>query len=257
VRVAKSSSQSTTPFSPSVSIEPIEVSAAISILTGMYPRPTPRPADLDMVRESYDRVADNYVEMVATTGIGDIRTHPWLKAAMDAFAGTVAPIGPVLDVGCGPGTVTAYLAERGIEVSGVDLSSRMIEHARRLHPHCTFTVGSAIDLELRAASLGGVLGWWSLFNLPRNVLPTVLASFAAALRPGGQLIIATHVGDDDVERTEAYNGVPVQWTTYQWQPEQLIVLVQRAGLRPVADLRLPADQTSGPAAVLVAQRDDA
>ncbi len=91
-------------------------------------------------------MADNYVEMVTTTGIGDIRTHPWLKAAMDAFASTVAPIGPVLDVGCGPGTVTAYLAERGIEVAGVDLSPRMIDHARRLHPQCTFTVGSATDL---------------------------------------------------------------------------------------------------------------
>jgi len=232
------------------------VSGALDILALMSLRPAPQPADLDIVRDSYDRVADNYVEMVTTTGIGDIRTHPWLKAAMDAFASTVAPIGPVLDVGCGPGTVTAYLAERGIEVSGVDLSPRMIDHARRLHPQCTFTVGSATDLNLRPASLGGVLGWWSLFNLPRHVLPTVLDSLAAALRPGGQLIIATHVGDSDVVRTEAYNGVPVQWTTYQWQPEQLIALVQQEGLRPVADLRLPADRTSGPATVLVAQRDN-
>lgn len=57
--------------------------------------PAPPPADLDIVRDSYDRVADNYVEMVTITGIGDIRTHPWLNAAMDAFASTVAPIGPV------------------------------------------------------------------------------------------------------------------------------------------------------------------
>lgn len=220
-------------------------------------RSSPRPADLDTVRDSYDRVADNYVEMVTTTGIGDVRTHPWLKAAIDAFADTVAPIGPVLDVGCGPGTVTAYLAERDIEVSGIDLSPRMIEYARRLYPHCAFTVGSATDLDLRPASLGGILGWWSLFNLPRDILPTVLASFAAALRPGGQLIIGTHVGDHDVERTEAYNGVPVQWTTYQWRPDQLIALAQQAGLRPVADLRLFADPTGGPAIILVAQRDHA
>lgn len=220
-------------------------------------RSSRQPADLDTVRDSYDRVADNYVQMVTTTGIGDIRTHPWLKAAVDAFADTVAPIGPVLDVGCGPGTVTAYLAERDIEVSGVDLSPRMIDHARRLYPQCTFTVGSVTDLDLRSASLGGVLGWWSLFNLPRHILPVVLASFAAALRPGGQLIIATHVGDNDVERTEAYNGVPVKWTTYQWQPEQLIALLQQVRLRPVADLRLFVDQTGGPAMVLVAQRDNA
>lgn len=137
-----------------------------------------RPADLDVVRESYDRVADNYAHMVVTTGMGDIRSHPWLEASIDAFAHTVSGLGPVLDVGCGPGTVTAYLAERGLDVSGVDLSPRMIANARRLHPQCRFSGASATELDLDEASLGGVLGWWSLFNLPRTVLPQVLASFA-------------------------------------------------------------------------------
>ncbi|WP_246224369.1 class I SAM-dependent methyltransferase [Mycolicibacterium anyangense] len=218
--------------------------------------PNPQPDDLDTVRESYDRAADNYVEMVKSTGVGDIHAQPWLKAAVDVFADTVAPVGRVLDAGCGPGTVTAYLAERGVEVTGVDLSPRMIDHARRLYPHCTFTVGSVTDLDLASGSLGGILGWWSLFNLPRHILPTVLASFAEALRPSGQLIIATHVGDEDVVRTQAYNGVPVQWTTYQWRPEQLIFLLQQVGLRLVADLRLPADQVSGEAVVVVGQRDN-
>jgi SAM-dependent methyltransferase len=217
--------------------------------------PVPRPADLDVVRDSYDRVADNYVEMVATTGLGDVRTHPWLHAAMDVFADSVGGLGPVLDVGCGPGTVTAYLAERGLDVSGVDLSPRMIGHARRLHPECRFSVGSSTELVLGEASWGGLLGWWSLFNLPRYVLPSVLSSFARALVPEGQLIIATHVGDDDVQRTEAYGGVPVRWTTYQWRPEQLAALVEQAGLRPTAELRLPADGQVGPGVVLVARRE--
>lgn len=48
--------------------------------------------------------------MVTTAGIADIRTDAWLKAAMDAFASTVAPVGPVLEIGCGPVSVEAYLA---------------------------------------------------------------------------------------------------------------------------------------------------
>ena len=215
----------------------------------------PQPADLDVVRDSYDRVADSYVDMVATTSLGDIRAQPWLRAAMDVFADAVAGLGPVLDVGCGPGTVTSYLAERGLDVEGVDLSPRMIEHARRLHPQCRFSVASATELDLAEASFGGILGWWSLFNLPRDVLPRVLSSFAGALVPAGQLIVATHVGDDDVQRTEAYGGVPVRWTTYQWRPEQLAALVEQAGLRPVAELRLPADGPIGPVVVLVARRE--
>lgn len=213
-----------------------------------------RPDDLDVVRESYDRVADTYVEMVATTALGDIRRQPCLRAAMDVFADAVAARGPVLDVGCGPGTVTAYLAGRGLDVSGVDLSPRMIENARRLHPTCRFAVASSTDLELAESSLGGVVAWWSLFNLPRDVLPPVVASLGRALVPGGQLIMGMHVGDEDLVRTEAYGGVPVRWTTYQWRPEQLVDLVEGAGLEPVAEVRLAPSGQLGPLVVLVARR---
>jgi SAM-dependent methyltransferase len=191
--------------------------------------------DLAVVRASYDRVADNYVAM----GVGDLGLTPWLRAALTAFADDVRELGPVLDVGCGPGTVTAFLADLGIDVAGVDLSPRMVEHARRLNPGLRFEVASATELQVADASLGGVLGWWSLFNLPRALLPGVLATFARALVPGGQVLLGMHAGDGDVERTEAYGGVPVAWTTHLWRPKQLTALLSEAGLEPVAELRLP------------------
>jgi SAM-dependent methyltransferase len=209
-----------------------------------------QPADLDLVRTSYDRVADNYVEL----NLGDITTYPWLRTAIDGFAAAVHGLGPVLDVGCGPGTVTAYLAERGLDVSGVDLSARMIEHARRLFPDQRFAIASATELELEASSLGGILGWWSLFNLPRHILPQVLNSFAQALVPGGHLIIGTHMGDGEIERTEAYGAVPVTWTTHLWQPDELWALLAAASLDPVAELRLTESVAGVPSLVLVAQR---
>ncbi|KRF17222.1 SAM-dependent methyltransferase [Nocardioides sp. Soil797] len=218
------------------------------------PAPSPRPTDLDVVRDSYDRVADNYVDLLQSRGMGDVRTHSWLKGCVDAFATQVRELGPVLDVGCGPGQVTAYLREQGVDASGVDLSPRMVAHARRLHPGCTFAVSSATELDLAPQSLGGVLGWWSLFNLPRDVLPSVFASFHRALAPGGEVLVATHVGDDDVVRTEAYGGVPVSWTTHQWQPDQLRALIEGAGFALVAELRLPADGAQGPGVVLAGRR---
>ena len=117
-------------------------------------------------------------------------------------------------------------------------------------------MASATELDLEPGSMAGILGWWSLFNLPRELLPRVLASFREALMPDGQVIIATHVGDGDVRRTEAYGGVPVIWTTYQWRPERLVALLERAGLAVVAELRLPPDGPIGPVVVLTARRDE-
>lgn len=209
-----------------------------------------QPDDLEQVRASYDRVADAYVELA----VGRLEGEPWLRAALDAFAEDVAGLGPVVDVGCGPGHVTAHLAGRGLDVRGVDLSPRMVEHARGRYPSLRFDVASATDLELEPASCGGLLGWWSLFNLPRDVLPGVLARFAAALVPGGGLLLGTHVGDEDVARAEAYGGVPVSWTTYRWRPGRLLDLVVGAGLEPVAELRFPAVGGLPPQVVLAARR---
>ena len=208
------------------------------------------PADLETVRESYDRVADAYVEL----GMGRLEAEPWLRAVLAAFAESVRELGPVLDVGCGPGTVTAHLAELGLDASGVDLSPRMVDHARRQYPELRFSVASATELGIAPASLGGVLGWWSLFNLPRAMLPGVLRTFAEALVPGGQALVGTHVGDGDIARTESYGGLPVSWTTHLYRPEDVAGMLVAAGLEVVAELRLPAHPPSMRPQVLLAAR---
>jgi hypothetical protein len=74
------------------------------------------------------------------------------------------------------------------------------------------------------------------------------------LKPDGRFITATHVGDEDAVRTEAYGGLPVRWTTDKWRPEQLVDLIVQAGLHTVAELRLPAEEYSGPGVVVMAKR---
>lgn len=207
-------------------------------------------SDLDRLRASYDRVADAYVGMQA----GDLAEHPWLRAALAGFAEEVRDLGPVLDVGCGPGQVSAHLAGLGVGVSGIDLSPRMVEHARRDYPDLRFDVGSATDLRPAAASLGGVLLWWSSFHLPRVSVASVLAVLSAALVPGGQLVWGTHVGDGEVHRTDAYGVDGVSWTTYRWQPEEMAAALTAVGLEPVVELRFPPLWGGSPQALLVARR---
>lgn len=56
----------------------------------------------------------------------DLFTWP----AFDAFVGTVAGL-DVVDLGCGEGTNTRRLALKGARMSGIDLSERLIRHARQ------------------------------------------------------------------------------------------------------------------------------
>jgi SAM-dependent methyltransferase len=95
-------------------------------------------------RTSYDAVAVSYADQVR----GALAGHQYLCAALALFADSVrvAGGGPVADVGCGPGEVTAHLHELGVDAFGVDLSPGMIDVARRDHPGLRFEVGSMTDL---------------------------------------------------------------------------------------------------------------
>jgi SAM-dependent methyltransferase len=58
---------------------------------------------------------------------------------LTAFAELVT--GPVADVGCGSGRVTAFLHDLGVPTSGIDLSPRMVAAARRTYPALRFIEG--------------------------------------------------------------------------------------------------------------------
>ncbi|GGW52459.1 hypothetical protein GCM10010381_42430 [Streptomyces xantholiticus] len=87
------------------------------------------------VRESYDTVAVDHAQQVKRPAELD----PLSRAKPGAFADLVqeADRGPVADLGCGPGLVTAHLAGLGVPAFGVDLSPKMIEVARQLNPRLT------------------------------------------------------------------------------------------------------------------------
>ncbi|MFD3941661.1 class I SAM-dependent methyltransferase [Streptomyces sp. NPDC058579] len=185
------------------------------------------------VRESYDTVAAAYADIVPPPA----RLDPVSRGMLEAFAEVVgnARLGAVADVGCGPGKVTAYLDERGVgDVLGVDLSAAMVGQARRAYPRLPFVVGSMTALPVADGTLGGVLAYYSTHHTPPEELPTVFGEFHRALAPGGQLMLAGHVGDRDgdgerLRPTEAYCGLPVSYTSYLLPPERIAELLRRAG----------------------------
>ncbi|AIG81138.1 ubiquinone/menaquinone biosynthesis methyltransferase [Amycolatopsis japonica] len=184
---------------------------------------------LDATRESYDTVAEDYAALIGPR----FDQEPISRAMLAAFAEQVR--GPVADVGCGPGHVTAHLASLGLDVTGVDLSPKMIEVARRQFPDQRFSVGSMTALDFRDGSLDGLVAWWSIFHLPPEVLPDVFAEFRRTLAPGGRLLVGFHVGDERLSPEKAY-GHPVSYDAYLLDPGRIADLLGLAGFEVAARL---------------------
>ncbi len=97
--------------------------------------------------------------------------------------------GDVLDVGCGTGENALFLAERGHEVWGVDMTPRAIEIARRKALErdlpVTFLVQDALALENLGRTFDTIIDSGLFHALSDLERARYVRSLAAALRPGG------------------------------------------------------------------------
>jgi SAM-dependent methyltransferase len=93
-----------------------------------------------------------------------------------------------LEVGCGPGHITAMMAETGATVTGVDLVPAMIETARRLHPGIAFVEANAEQLPFADDAFDVVLVNFSIHHFARP--DVVCAEIRRVLTPGGRFVFA-------------------------------------------------------------------
>ncbi|NEC86263.1 class I SAM-dependent methyltransferase [Streptomyces sp. SID12501] len=201
------------------------------------------PSHLTAIRDSYDTVAADYARLVKEPAELDPLSRAMLAAFAEALR--VAAAGPVADLGCGPGKVTAHLAALGVPAFGVDLSPKMIELAHRAHPHLSFAVGSMTALPLPGNGLGGILAYYSTHHTPPEQLPVMYAEFHRALAPGGLLMLAGYVGDDEYLRlrpTQGHGGHPVSYESHLLPVERIAELLDRAGLVITARLVQEPDE---------------
>jgi trans-aconitate methyltransferase len=92
----------------------------------------------------------------------------------------------ILDLGCGSGQLTAKIAERGAQVTGLDRSEEMIAEARRNFPSLAFELADAanfaVDAPFDAVFSNAALHWVKDAD-------GAAASVAHALRPGGRFVL--------------------------------------------------------------------
>ncbi|MGW5675902.1 class I SAM-dependent methyltransferase [Streptomyces sp. NPDC003860] len=140
-----------------------------------------------------------------------LRSHTWRTAANSAayLLGELRPGMRVLDVGCGPGTITADLAELvpGGHVTGVDLASDVVEQARahaaqRGVDNVRFAVADVNALEYDDGSFDVVHAHQVLQHLGDPV--GALREMRRVCRPGG--VVA--VRDSDYAAFAWYPAVP-------------------------------------------------
>lgn len=138
------------------------------------------------LRIHYNGLVDEYVSEF----FNDLTDAPWI----DRLLGSLPARSCILDVGCGPGNFSAYIASRGHRVTGIDISTAMIERARMLVPTGDFRVMNMSRLRFSANSFDGLLVAYSFLHVPKRHAKNVLHEFCRVLKPRGVLALMVKEG---------------------------------------------------------------
>jgi len=126
------------------------------------------------------------------------RIAPWYDLLIDPFNSALRPIGyalfrpgnkaRILEIGCGTGTQLAFYRSRGFRPTGIDLSGRMLQAARRRLDGSTLVCrGDAARLPYPDAAFDLVLACLVLHEMAPAVRSAVVADMLRVTAPRGRI----------------------------------------------------------------------
>jgi SAM-dependent methyltransferase len=173
---------------------------------------------------SYDAVAAEYAEKFKD----EMDYKPFDRDCLDRLAREVGTLGPICDLGCGPGQIARYLHRQNIDVLGVDLSPQMVAEAQRLNPETHFHQGDMLHLPDPDNCWGGVAAFYCIIHIRRESVVEALRELKRVLKPDGVLLVTFHIGDEVTHMDEWWDK-PVNLDFNFYQPEEMEAWLKEAG----------------------------
>jgi len=137
----------------------------------------------------YDRLAEAYWD-----GTRDHDVNQNYAALLDTIEGD--PPFSILDLGCGPGRDLRYFRSLGHDAVGLDGSKEFVAMARS-YSECEVLQQNFLAMELPESRFDGIFANASLFHVPSQELPRVLAGLSETLRPRGVLFCSNPRGNNE------------------------------------------------------------
>ncbi len=101
----------------------------------------------------------------------------------------------ILDAGCGFGKpVAKFLSQKGYQVTGIDISSKLISQARKSTPKAKFKIMSMYDLKFPARTFNAIVSFFALLHLEKSKVQRIFKNFNKILKDRGYLLFSVNRG---------------------------------------------------------------
>jgi ubiquinone/menaquinone biosynthesis C-methylase UbiE len=154
--------------------------------------------DLNKIENVYDAAAKEYADAF----LCEHEKKPKDREMLLRFSQLIGDRRPVWDLGCGPGQTSKYLKNLGVEISGLDLSEKMLEQARAFHHGITFRKGNILELEFENDSIAGAVAFYAMVHFTEEQAGLAFREIFRVLQPGGIFLFTYHVGEETIHVEE-------------------------------------------------------
>lgn len=186
--------------------------------------------DLRAVAHAYAAGAEDYAAQFGD----EFKSIDFDRALVERLIAGLSRRARVLDIGCGPGQVSAFVESHGTSAVALDLTFEMLAVASRLGAASAYVCGDVRRLPFATASFAVAACWYSLHNLPRDALLEVLCEIRRVTEVDGRLAIGTHSGEGEEWHDTEWNGRHEQVLVTYYAADELRSLVSKAGFSNVA-----------------------
>jgi ubiquinone/menaquinone biosynthesis C-methylase UbiE len=184
--------------------------------------------DLDKIRNLYDTVAKEYAE----TFSGEHEKKPKDQEILHRFWIEIGDRRPIWDIGCGPGQTSEYLKNLGIEISGLDLSEKILEQARTFHPEIHFRNGNILELEFENDSIAGVVAFYTIVHFTEEQVEIAFRQVFRVLQPGGIFLFTYHIGEETIH-VEEFLGKEIDIDLMFFTTDFIYSCLERSGFEKI------------------------
>lgn len=144
---------------------------------------------IEQIKAAYNEIATQYQEAYAEADEYDLKY-------VEEFS-ELLPGRRVIDLGCGTGTIAAYLTRRGYEVIGIDHSENMLKIARKTCPQNQFEQLNILDISLDYDKFDGIILSYVANHFSHEMLESLKPILDSLLSEQGIIYVAAHMGDDE------------------------------------------------------------
>ncbi|MEW6547681.1 MAG: class I SAM-dependent methyltransferase [Bacillota bacterium] len=176
--------------------------------------------------ELFDRWAASYGQSPGEEGLFTGYRHSLEQTA--ALACVTAGM-KVLDIGIGTGALAERVAGEGVQVWGIDISSRMLERCRARHPAFHLQRGHFLDIPFADGFFDLVVSSFAFHHLMPGEYEKALAEALRVVIPGGRFVITDIMFASEEERENARRRLAAWWDGEEVYP--LVPAVTAAAMR--------------------------